>query len=170
MSAAGSKPSRGPNLQRGFTLLELLVVLFIVALLAGGVAWSISQQNQHAPLREAQRLVALLEDARAQSHGTGQPVQWRAVPGGFEFPGLTEQAPTGEETTRQHRWQHEDALAIVLQPPGATLLLGPEPLLPPQRLRLRVNGQTVDVGTDGAQAFAVLPATDAPDSGPSALR
>ncbi|EYC51068.1 general secretion pathway protein GspH [Hylemonella gracilis str. Niagara R] len=160
MSAVGNKQPGTKKRQGGFTLLELLVVLFIVALLGGGLAWSISQHGQHAPVREAQRLVALLEEARAQSHGTGQPVQWRAVPGGFEFLGLTEPTPTGEIKTRQHRWQHEEVSAIVLQPPGTTLLLGPEPLLPPQRLRLQVNGQAVDVGTDGAQAFALLPTDD----------
>ncbi len=168
MSAVGNKKSQGADFQRGFTLLELLVVLFIVALLSGGAIWSISQQNQHAPLREAQRLVALLEEARARSHGNGRPVLWRAVPGGFEFPGLAAQTAAGEETTLQYRWLHEDATAIVLQNPSTTLLLGPEPVLPPQRLRLRINGQTVDVGTDGAQAFAVLPATDAPDLNPPA--
>lgn len=170
MSAVGNKKTPGPDFQRGFTLLELLVVLFIVALLSGGVAWSISQQSQHAPQREAQRLVALLEDARAQSQSNGQAVQWRAVPGGFEFPGLTASTPTGDETVRHHRWQNEDASAVVLQPTGTTLLLGPEPVLPPQRLRLRVGEQTVDVGTDGARAFAVLPAIEMPDSNPSTLR
>ena len=38
--------------------------------------------------REAQRLAALLESARAQSRASGVPVRWQPTEAGFRFDGL----------------------------------------------------------------------------------
>ena len=55
--------------------------------------------------REAQRLAALLESARAQSRSTGVPVRWYATAGGFRFEGCRPvRCPsTGWPTTTQVR-------------------------------------------------------------------
>ena len=62
----------------GFTLLELLVVVAIIAIASAGVSFALRDSADTQLEREAQRLAALLESARAQSRTSGRPVQWRA--------------------------------------------------------------------------------------------
>ena len=73
---------------RGFTLLELLVVVSIMALATAGVGLALRDGSQQSLEREGERLAALLESARAQSRASGVLVRWRAVEGGFRFDGL----------------------------------------------------------------------------------
>ncbi|MBL8365900.1 MAG: type II secretion system protein, partial [Comamonas sp.] len=65
--AAGSKPLWRPQRLRGFTLLELLVVLAIVGLAMAGVALALRDNGGALLEREGERLAALLEAGRAQS-------------------------------------------------------------------------------------------------------
>ena len=51
----------------GFTLLELLVVLSIMAIGSAGVVLMMRNSPEQALAQDAQRLVAWLETARAQS-------------------------------------------------------------------------------------------------------
>ena len=85
----------------GFTLLELLVVVAIMALATAGVGLSLRDSSQTQLEREAQRLSALLESARAQSRMTANPVRWTTTPTGFRFDGITDsELPT--------RWLGDD--------------------------------------------------------------
>ena len=68
--------------QRGFTLLELLVVLAIVAMASAGVGFAMRDSGQAQLEREAQRLAALLESARARSQALGIPLRWRVTVSG----------------------------------------------------------------------------------------
>mgnify|MGYP000873557583 CR=1 FL=1 len=131
----------------GFTLLELLVVLAIMALATAGVGLALRDSGQTQLEREAERLAVLLESARAQSRASGVPVRWRAVPQGFAFDGLPRQAlPT--------RWLNPTTQVL-----GPTILfLGPEPLLPPQAVVLgstEAPGHQLRVATDGLRPFSV---------------
>jgi general secretion pathway protein H len=141
-SAAGNKKATA----RGFTLLELLVVVAIVAMASAGVTLALRDSSQTRLERDAQRLAALLESGRAQSRATGVPVRWTALPaGGFRFDGV----PPG---ALPDRWLADDTTVLGT----ATLLLGPEPLIGRQAVTLSSQGQTMRIGTDGLRPFALL--------------
>ena len=132
---------------RGFTLLELLLVVAIVAIVSGGVSLALRDSGQSALERDGQRLAALLESARARSQASGVPVSWRSLPTGFAFDGL---APGSV----QHRWLSDEVSA-----PGANVLsLGPEPIIAPQRVILVSGGvasRRLMVTSDGVRPFSV---------------
>ena len=133
----------------GFTLLELLLVISIMALATAGVSLVLRDPSETQLEREAERLAALLEGARAKSRAAGVPVRWRLIQGGFRFDGLP--ASSGLPT----QWLDSNTRAFVLAP----LLLGPEPLIPPQTVVLSQAShpeRRLQVGTDGLRPFAVL--------------
>lgn len=143
---------------RGFTLLELMVVVAIVALVTAGASLALRDDSGTRLEREALRLSALLESARAQSRTSGLPVVWRARPEGFEFIGLPTDRDAPEAAQAGLRnWLSAGVVAQVVQPPGAqSLMLGPEPLIPVQRLVLSLDERRLVLGTDGLGPFSVL--------------
>ena len=138
------------NRFRGFTLLELLVVISIMALATAGVGLALRDGGQTQLEREAVRLAALLESARAQSRAGGLPVRWRAVPQGFRFEGL----PPSAQAALPRQWL--DAGTSVRGP--AMLLLGPEPLIGPQQVLITHQlhpERVLRIATDGVRPFSV---------------
>lgn len=139
--------SRGPA--RGFTLIELLVVIALIAISVAAVRPALRDPTQSQLDREAERLAALLEMARIESRTDGLLVQWVPVPerGEFRFVGL----PPGMEMPG--KWLGAPVQAEVL---GATrLVLGPEPLIGAQRVRLTLDGRHLTLATDGLSPFEV---------------
>jgi general secretion pathway protein H len=149
-SAAGSRhPRTGHATSRGFTLLELLVVIAIIALGTATVGLALRDSGDTALERDAQRLAALLEAARAQSRATGVPVGASFHDGGYRFNGLS---PAQAEGT----WLDSGTRVFG----SATLVLGPEPIGPPQHVVLgqasRPDRQ-LTIASDGLRPFAVGP-------------
>jgi len=161
-----------PLSQRGFTLLELLVVLFIVALAAGAVSLALRDGPNQQLEREAQRLVAWLEAGRALSRASGSALHWQSTATGFEFLGaataggqaaLVGQIGPGDSLVGPKNWLHPGVQAQVLRPAQApSLLLGPEPIIAAQTLSLRLGEHEIRIGSNGASPFAIL----APGSSP----
>lgn len=148
-SVPGSKP-------RGFTLIELLVVVALIAITSATISLALRDPAELQLQREAQRLAALLETARAESRASGLAVRWipKGLKGGddFRFEGLprTIQLPT--------RWLG-DPVAATVENATATnpgLILGPEPVIPAQRLQLQLGSQRLVLGTDGLAAFDIV--------------
>ena len=136
----------------GFTLLEMLVVMSIVAMASAGVGFAMRDSSQVQLDRDAERLVALLESARARSRVLGVPVRWHATATGFRFEGL----PVAE---LPEQWLDKDT-AVAGDSSSASLLLGPEPIIGPQALVLISSsqpGKSVQLATDGVRPFAVQP-------------
>lgn len=151
-SAAGSRPRRSAG---GFTLLELLVVVTIVALASAGVVFAMRDGAATQLEREGQRLAALLDSARALSRASGAPVRWTPTAQGFAFEGLPAQALPGQ-------WLYPQTRATVTPP----VLLGPEPIIGPQVITLRSSEQptlTLQVRSDGLGPFELrAPAATTP--------
>lgn len=138
---------------RGFTLIELMLVVALIAVASGLASFAIRDPAATQLENEAARLAALLEAARSQSRTTGLTVQWEPRPiapakEGFRFVGLAAGAdlPT--------HWLGNGVSAEVVGSPA--LVLGPEPILPKQRIVLRLDDQRLTLATDGLAPFAVV--------------
>jgi general secretion pathway protein H len=137
-------------------LIELLVVVAIVALSSALVTLALRDPDADQLEQEAQRLIVLLETARAESRTAGVGVQWaplsdedRAAIQGtdFRFVGLTTSTPLPT------RWLDQETRADLVG--QRTLTLGPEPFIGPQRVVLRLGDRRLSLATDGLAPFAV---------------
>jgi general secretion pathway protein H len=140
--------------QGGFTLLELLVVVTIIAMASAGVAFAVRDASGTQLDREAQRLGALFEAARAQSRASGVPVKWRPTADGFVFEGVP------PKSLPDH-WLGNDVRADANTP----LVLGPEPIIGRQSVLLvsiSDPSRTLRLGTDGLRPFGVQTDAQAP--------
>ena len=70
---------------RGFTLLEVLVVLVIMGILLGLVSARMQPSERDQLRVETERLAQLLDLAAEQSRITGTSIVWTANPSGYQF-------------------------------------------------------------------------------------
>ncbi len=159
--------------QRGFTLIELLVVLMLVAIGTGVVSLALRDASGRKLEEEAVRLIALLEGARAESRAAGMVVRWVPNAGaGNPAAGTAGAAGGAVADGRELAFQfvglpaslrmptHWLAPGVSAQVQGASaLLLGPEAILPPQRVVLRLDDQRLELASDGLAPFAVIGST-----------
>jgi len=133
----------------GFTLIEIMVVMALIAVAVGVVTLSLRDPAAAQLDREAVRLAALLEGARAESRSAGVPLRFEigSKPDDppFRFVGTIGGAPMPT------RWLADEVTAEVI---GArALILGPEPLIGPQRIVLRLGERNLTLATDGIGPF-----------------
>jgi general secretion pathway protein H len=135
---------------RGFTLLELLLVVAIIGITVAGVVLALPEGKQTALARDADRMAALLDAARARAQAGGVPVRFRTTAEGFAFDGLAGGA-------LPNTWLSAEVTAA--EP--TQIMLGPDPIIGPQQLRLatRDGGRTLLVMTDGVRPFRVVAAS-----------
>lgn len=165
-SAPGSNHDRrASSATGGFTLIEVLVVMAIVAVAAGLVSLALRDGERDRLERDAVRLAALFEMARAESRATSWPVVWAPVRESvdaavvrFRFVGATEAStrPGTGGLAADRFLDSEVRVGIVSAGTAAAgIRLGPEAILPPQRVVLALGELALEVTSDGIEPFAV---------------
>jgi general secretion pathway protein H len=151
---------------RGFTMIELLMVIAILAIAVSLVTLALPDGEAGRLEEEGARLGALLEMARAEARVSGASVRWvprrdgtpatdvQGEPLQFRFVGLpgTLKLPT--------RWLDARVQAEVVG--ATTVVLGPEAILPAQRIVLSLNERRLTLSSDGLGPFVVAAAASAP--------
>jgi general secretion pathway protein H len=140
----------------GFTLIELLLVVALIAVVSALATLAMRDPAATRLDHEAARLSALLESARSEARALGLAVSWQPLPrdgaavdaGDFRFDGLP---PSDAMPTR---WLAPGVIAEVVGAPA--LLLGPEPMIGPQRVILHLEDQRTALATDGLGPFVVV--------------
>lgn len=158
-SAPGSKACRA----RGFTLLELMVVVAMIAIATAVVAFAIPDPSSTRLEREGARLIALLESARTQARAGAMTVLWVPQPKGpeadYQFLGLP------PALMPSLKWLTPEVRAEVVD--GRSIVLGPEPVIGAQSVVLRLEDQQLTIGTGGLGPFEVLTGEPTQDRVPS---
>jgi type II secretion system protein H len=70
---------------KGFSLIELMVVVCMLAVLSLVFAIGVMPGEGAAAEKEARRLAALLELAAAEARASGEPLAWTPERGGYSF-------------------------------------------------------------------------------------
>ena len=163
-SAPGSRrlaASIRPRRAAGFTLVELLVVLLLIAMVSGLAGLALRDSSESRLEREALRLAALLEAGRAEARSTGTAVRFELVDASQN---LGNRSGDGTEAFRfigaapgALPLKHWLDPAMQARIEGARALrLGPEPLIGAQRIVLTLGDRQLVLATDGLAPFAVL--------------
>ncbi|MCS7101376.1 MAG: prepilin-type N-terminal cleavage/methylation domain-containing protein [Burkholderiaceae bacterium] len=127
--------AQGP---RGFTLLELLVVMVLAGILLSIVTISVSPDPRQSLAREARRVGELFALAADEARIRQQPIVWEADTRGYRFVaevGGERQLLTGDDLLRERQWERPLTRLAVIEP-GARqpvqVVLGPG--APPARV------------------------------------
>lgn len=135
---------------RGFTLIEILVVIAILGVAAAAAALSISTSDARLLQEETARLGALFRIAQNEARVSGRTLVWEADRTGYRFrplplPYEAAEAPRdwNDEILRERRWPFE-----VRAIEGSPIVFGREPLLEPAQLRIETREREMRLALD----------------------
>lgn len=137
----------------GFTLLEVLVVLAILAVVVGTVTVSLAPAGSRRVDEEGARLAALFRLAQDESRVRSREIVWRADRHGYRFDVVGAAAVrTSDDPLRPRAWPFPvDAVT-----PGE-VRLGREPLLAAVDIRIAMPGRTLTLAVDAMGEATVKP-------------
>ena len=145
----------------GFTLIEVLVVVTIIALLVSLVAVKLAPDARQSLGDEGAQLAALLTHARHEAIATGAPLAWQRTEAGYQFlqrgPDRKWQPIADDASLRARTLPTGVSFASIETPATAsrgsqTVILLPTGIADPFRITLMLGEHRVRVTSDGATA------------------
>ena len=148
---------------RGFTLVELLVVLVIVGVTLGLATLNALPSQRQDLQAEAQRIALLLQLARDEAIVRNRLVAFEANGERYRFlvRNETRWEPIVNDDLLRERTFKRSPLALSLDPPGSNpnqglrITFGREPVDKPFTLTLNDGSESVTVRADGVGHFSV---------------
>ena len=148
---------------RGFTLLELLVVMVIVGITLGAVSFNAMPSERQVLRNDAQRIALLLQLARDEAIVRNRPIAFEAEADRYRFLLFEEnkwQALQQDELLHEREFKRSP-VKFTLSPPAAEqtaalrIIFGREPVGIPFVLTLAVGDTQVAIRADGIGHFVV---------------
>lgn len=148
---------------RGFTLLELLVVLVIAGILLGMVVLNAMPGERQALQTEAQRIALLLQLARDEAIVRNRPIAFEADSTRYRFLIRDDNKwqPIGQDDLLREREFRRVPVALSITPAAAAdanplrIVFGREPVDKPFVLTLAGSDTSVNIRADGIGHFVV---------------
>lgn len=146
---------------RGFTLLELLVVMVIVGITLGMVSFNAMPDRQQVLQNDAQRIALLLQLARDEAIVRNRPIAFEAGAERYRFllrEGNTWQALAQDDLLREREFKRPPVIFSISPPsPEQTtplrIIFGREPVDKPFVLTLSTGDARVAIRADGIGHF-----------------
>ena len=148
---------------RGFTLLELLVVLVVLGILLGMVSISAAPSERQVFQSEAQRIALLLQLARDEAIVRNRPLAFEIAPDAYRFLVREEEQwlpIVGDDALRERRFARAPVTVSVFpaqtqQDARVRIVFGREPVDKPFVLTLGSQDVNVSIRADGIGHFVV---------------
>ena len=159
--------------QKGFTLLEMMVVLLIIGIATTMVSVSAFGNNARALRQDAIRLAHLFTAAQAEARASGQPIAWTYDGQGYHFVRLPRRlmlparmamraqpvhdTAIGADTAlRPREWITPGAMAVRIEP-AIDIVFGADWIPGPLQMELKAGGNVVRLSRLGSGRFVVAP-------------
>lgn len=143
--------------QRGFTLIELMVVLVVAGVLLSLVSLSGGGNAERALRFEAERVAQLLSLAREEAQVLGTPIRCQIDAERYRF--IVRQDRewrlSSDPDLRERRWEQPTRVRIERADGRAEIEFGRDAVDIPFALRLSRDAVTVTIAANGLGAFAV---------------
>ena len=143
---------------RGFTLIEIMVVLVIGSIMAAVVAFSAVPSPGRALRFEADRLTQLLALAREEAQVRGRSIRFESTKDSYRFLSLLDrqwQPIPNEPDLRERAWDQPTMLKLERRDGQDFVEFGRDSVDAPFVMRLEREGATVAISANGLGSFVV---------------
>jgi general secretion pathway protein H len=143
---------------RGFTLLELLVVLVIAAIMTAMISMAVASAPGRDLRFEAERLSQLLALAREEAQVRGKAIRFETSVESYRFLSLLDrewQPIPNEPDLRERRWEAPTQVSLQRRDDRAFIEFGRDSVDSPFKMSLARDGVQVVIQANGLGGFVV---------------